>query len=69
VTLHVNLKGVGSVEPTAKVMTMAADPTATNSLDQPTAVVPTEAAASDVKPQFDFPVPANGIVVMTLKTK
>ena len=69
VTLHVDLEGVGSVEPTAKVMTMAAEPTATNSLDHPTTVVPTEAAANDVKPQFDYPVPANGIVVMTLKTK
>ena len=67
-TLHVDLKGVTAVDPTAAVQTMAADPMATNSIDKPTAVVPVDSTMTDAKPAFDTTVPAHGIVVMTLNT-
>jgi len=57
------------VQPTATALTMAADPTATNSLDHPTAVIPVTSTVPDVKPLFVWHVSPNSISVLTIKTR
>jgi len=63
----INVKGVTSLVSTAAAITLAADPLATNSIVEPTKVVPVTTSLSDVKPGFSYEVPATGIVVLKLK--
>ncbi len=53
----------------AAVVLSAPSSTATNSIDAPSAVVPQTATLSDVHSGFTYTVPANGIVVLTLKVR
>lgn len=69
VNLRIDLKGAPRVGESASVQTMAADENATNSIDQPTNVVPKTSTFPVPSPAFDFPVPASSIVVLTVKTK
>ncbi|MGD0138892.1 MAG: alpha-L-arabinofuranosidase C-terminal domain-containing protein [Tepidisphaeraceae bacterium] len=68
-SLQIQLDGINSVQPTATALTMAADPTATNSLDHPTAVIPVTSTVPDVKPLFVWHVSPNSISVLTIKTR
>jgi len=68
-SLHVELDGISSVQPTATVVTMRADPDATNSLDHPTAVMPITSTVPDVKPKFVWRVSPNSISVLTINTR
>lgn len=53
----------------AAVVLSAPSSTATNSIDAPSTLVPQTTTLSDVHSGFTYTVPANGIVVLTLKTK
>jgi alpha-L-arabinofuranosidase len=66
--LTLDIKGVGSLEPTGKAITLAAAPDATNSINHPTNVVPATAEVS-VKPVFDYTLPADSITVLQLNTQ
>ena len=66
--LTFEISGVTSVDPAATAITLAADPDDTNSLAEPTKVVPATSAVSDVKASFTWSVPAHAIVVLKLQT-
>ena len=51
------------------LVTLAADPKATNSIDAPQAVVPVTSKVSGVKPGFVHDVPADSIVVVVLESR
>ena len=64
----INLPGVSKLAPTAAAVVLSAtSPAATNSIDEPTTVTPVTTTVSGVKPGFSYTVPANGIVVLTLR--
>jgi alpha-N-arabinofuranosidase len=63
------LTGARTVLPTATALTLAADATATNSIDAPDRVVPVTSRVSGVSSNFTYTVPGNGIVVLMLGTK
>jgi alpha-L-arabinofuranosidase len=56
-----------TLRPVATALTLAADPQATNSIDAPERVVPVTSQITGVKPGFSYTIPANGIVVLTLR--
>ena len=64
-----DLQGARSLGSTATVVTLAADPKATNSIDSPQAVVPATSKLSGVKPGFVIKVPASSIVVVMLESR
>lgn len=51
------------------VITLAAPPDATNSINDPTHVIPISSKITGVKSGFDYTLPADSIVVLTLMTK
>jgi alpha-L-arabinofuranosidase len=51
------------------VVTLAGDPTATNSIDRPQAVAPVTSKISGVQPEFVYNVPADSVVVVVLKSR
>jgi alpha-N-arabinofuranosidase len=64
----INIPGAPKLAPTAFAMALsAASADMTNSIDSPRAVVPATTTISGVKSGFSYTVPANGIVVLTLK--
>jgi alpha-L-arabinofuranosidase len=67
-TVQLDVTGA-ALRPTATALTLAADPQATNSIETPRRVVPVESRLTDVKPGFTYTVPANGIVVLALRTR
>ncbi len=64
--LQLDIKGVAALKPTGTATTLAAAPDATNSIDDPTNVVPVTTEVSGVKPGFDYTLPANSITVLQL---
>jgi alpha-N-arabinofuranosidase len=66
---QLDLQGMQTLASTATVLTLAADPKATNSIDAPQAVAPITSKVSGVKPGFAYNVPANSIVVMVLESR
>jgi alpha-L-arabinofuranosidase len=56
-----------TLRPVATALTLAANPQDTNSIDAPEHVVPVTTQVPGVKPGFTYTVPANGIVVLTLR--
>jgi alpha-N-arabinofuranosidase len=66
---QLDLQGMQTLASTATVVTLAADPKATNSIDAPQAVAPITSKVSGVKPGFVYNVPANSIVVMVLESR
>ncbi len=64
--VQIDLPGVRSLASTATAVTLAADPSATNSIDAPDQVVPVTATVTGVKPGFTYTVPKSGIVVLML---
>jgi len=67
--LEINLKGLSSLAPTAEVETLAAEPDATNSLAEPTKVIPVTSEFADVTSSFTYPVAPNSITVLRLNTR
>ena len=67
--LAIELKGFDSVAPTAEAETLAADPTDTNSINDPTRVIPVKSVVNDVKPVFNYTLPPNSITVLRLNTR
>ncbi len=68
-SLHVEIKGIGSLGSKARVITLAAEPEAINSVDHPRNVVPTTTILGRPQPVFTYTLPANSIVVLTLKSR
>lgn len=66
-SLKIDIKGLRSIQPTGEAEALTAAPDATNSIDEPTNVVPEVSEVTGVKPSFDYTVPAHSIVVLKLK--
>ena len=67
-TIAINLPGVSKLAPTATAVVLSAPSAgATNSIDAPAKVVPATTTVPGVKPGFSYTLPANGVVVLTLK--
>jgi alpha-N-arabinofuranosidase len=67
--LHMNLKGVGSVSAKGTAVTLAGKPEEINSISEPAKVVPVSSTVAQVKPEFDYTLPGNSIVLLKLKAK
>ena len=67
--VQLDLNGVRALAPTATAITLAAAPTATNSIESPANVVPVTSTVAGVKPAFSYTVPAHAIVVLTLNSR
>lgn len=68
-SVTIDINGASDLGSSAKVETLSASSSsATNSIDDPTAVVPQTTTISGVHSGFTYSVPANGIAVLTLKT-
>jgi alpha-L-arabinofuranosidase len=68
-TVSISLQGVRSVNPTATVTTLAADPDATNSIDTPAEVVPITKKWSGAKPEFLYTFPPHSVTLLKLETR
>jgi alpha-N-arabinofuranosidase len=64
-----DLQGMQNLASTATVVTLAADPKATNSIDAPLAVAPVTSKVSGVKSGFVYKVRADSIVVVVLEPR
>jgi alpha-N-arabinofuranosidase len=64
--LQLDIKGVSDLKTTGTATTLAAAPDASNSIDNPTNVVPVTTEVSGVKPVFDYTLPADSITVLQL---
>ncbi|HWB18105.1 MAG TPA: alpha-L-arabinofuranosidase C-terminal domain-containing protein [Vicinamibacterales bacterium] len=64
-----DLKGAGTLAPTAEALTLGGDPQATNSIEAPKAVVPVASTVTGVAPTFTYEVPASSIVVLTIHAR
>ncbi|HEY1789094.1 MAG TPA: alpha-L-arabinofuranosidase C-terminal domain-containing protein [Verrucomicrobiae bacterium] len=67
-TLRVDIQGV-HVKSRGTAVTLTAPPDATNSIDDPTSVVPVVSKLTNIGHEFDYTVPADAIVVLTVKYK
>lgn len=67
--LTLKIKGVRALKPTGKTITLAAAPNKTNSINDPTNVVPVTAEVSGVKPVFNYTLPADSITVLRLNAR
>jgi alpha-N-arabinofuranosidase len=67
-TLKLDIRGA-RLKSDGAAVTLAAAPDATNSIDNPTNVVPVVSKVTDVASPFGYTLPANSIVVLTLKSK
>jgi alpha-N-arabinofuranosidase len=68
--LHLQLKGPATILKTGKLITLSAKTTAaTNSITQPTAIVPMESGLNGVAAQFSHTVPGFTIEVLELKAE
>jgi alpha-L-arabinofuranosidase len=65
-TLLIEMQGLRAVKPTATETTLAAAPTETNSMEQPTKVVPATRKVNGVQPAFSYTVPPHAISVLRL---
>jgi alpha-N-arabinofuranosidase len=68
-TLQIELRGVGRLKSTAVESTLAAAPTETNSLEQPTHVLPVTRKVSGVGSSFRHTVPPYSITVLRLDAR
>ena len=65
--VSINLKGIDSIAPIATATTLAADSlTDTNSIDEPTKVVPVVSKLQDVKPEFTYTLPPYSLTVLDM---
>lgn len=67
---EIRLQGVGSMQPSGKVLTLTSDsPDDENSLENPTRVSPVERRLSGLTPQFRYTFPRHSLTVMVLKER
>jgi alpha-N-arabinofuranosidase len=66
-SLKIDLRGVRALAPTASVTTLAAEPDATNTLDEPTKIVPVTSQANVAAPAFSYTFPSHSISVIDLR--
>lgn len=67
--VQIELTGANTLAATATALTLTGDPQATNAVDAPVRVVPVTTTVTGVKPVFTYPVPRNGIVVLTIRPR
>lgn len=67
-TVELNIQGA-HLKRNAAALTLAAPPFATNSIDNPTNVIPVVSKIKNVGPQFAYPVPGDSIVVLTINSE
>jgi alpha-L-arabinofuranosidase len=67
--VQIDVTGTKRLAGTAAVLTLAADPQATNSIEAPRNVVPVSSTLSGVEARFMYTVPANGVSALTLETR
>lgn len=65
-SIEIQIKGVASLDPEGKAITLAGSPEDTNSISRPRNVVPVATPVRDIKPQFIYTLPPNSIVVLKL---
>lgn len=66
-TLRIDVQGVRALKPTAAETALAAAPTDTNSIDQPTKVVPATREVRGVQPGFTHTLPPHSVTVLRLE--
>ncbi len=66
-TLHHRLNGV-ALHSTGTGIMLSGSPEDTNSINRPRNVVPITTAIRHVKPEFNYTLPANSIVVLKLQS-
>lgn len=64
----INLQGVRSIPPVAQALLLSADPSATNAIEQPSAVVPVALRVSGISPSFTHIFPPSSITVLRLES-
>jgi alpha-N-arabinofuranosidase len=67
--LSLEIRGIASLASKGSVITLAANPDDTNSVDHPRNVVPTTTAVRVLKPAFSYVLPPNSVVVLKLKAR
>jgi len=67
--LKIALKGIVSLASKASVITLAAKPEDTNSIEHPRNVVPTTTTIRGLEPVFNYTVPPHSIVVLKMKSR
>jgi alpha-N-arabinofuranosidase len=65
--LAITFDGGGMLSPTGTAITLAADPLATNSIDDPKKVIPVTTPVTGISSTFTYTVPAHAILVLKLK--
>jgi alpha-N-arabinofuranosidase len=68
VSLHIEIKGVASLNSRGSAITLAGNPEDTNSITQPRKIVPITTTMRRLKPSFAYEMRPNSIVVLKLKT-
>ena len=68
-SVSINLKGVRSIAPTARLLQLAADPTATNAIADPTNVVPATRQVNGIGLSFSQSFPPYSISVLRLSAR
>ena len=67
--LHLEIKGLTSLASEASVITLAAEPEDTNSIEHPRNVVPVTTTLRQVQRVFDYTLPPHSIVVLKFKAR
>jgi alpha-N-arabinofuranosidase len=68
-SLKLDVQGVHKLKSTATATTLTATPDETNSINDPTKVVPVTTKVKGVKPEFSYTLPANSITVLKLESR
>ncbi len=64
--LKIDLRGAGMLPSTGRALTLAADPKATNTLEDPRKVVPVSSTVKGIAPTFDYTFAPHSITVLKL---
>jgi alpha-N-arabinofuranosidase len=67
--LKIDLKGIASISSIASVITLAAEPEDTNSIEHPRRVVPTTTTVKSLRPVFNYTLPPHSIVVLKVRSR
>jgi alpha-N-arabinofuranosidase len=67
--LDIDLKGIRSIGPTTHTMTLAADPSATNTIDEPTKVAPVTSQMAGAAPKFRYTFAPSSITVLKIDSR
>ncbi|HEX6465359.1 MAG TPA: alpha-L-arabinofuranosidase C-terminal domain-containing protein, partial [Vicinamibacterales bacterium] len=67
--VRIALRGVPSVKPQASGEILTGEPTAINSVAEPTKVTPKPVHITNAGPEFTHELPANSVTVLRLKTR